>query len=113
MRRRGVAYIQEVVCAPLAVGWQGVTAYGLSHLLSPEHAADTKHHLWHHRQTLGLHCLHNNSTNCETYELKQNLASSAALHCLTLTSHRLKPNKPEQEAWPHVTCHVTDVPGHA
>ncbi len=45
MRWRGVAYIQEVVCALFAVGWQRTTADGLSHLLSPEHAADAKHHL--------------------------------------------------------------------
>ena len=45
-------YIQQVVCALLAIGLQGVAANGLGHLLCPEHAADTQHHLAHHSNSI-------------------------------------------------------------
>ena len=45
------AYIQQVICALLAVGLQGVAPDGLCHLLGPEHAANTQHHLVQHQNT--------------------------------------------------------------
>ena len=49
-------YVQQVVCALLAVGLQGVAPDGLCHLLCPEHAANTQHHLVQHQKSETKHC---------------------------------------------------------
>ena len=100
-----MAYIQQVVCALLAVGWQGVTADGLSHLLSPEHAANTKHHLWQHTRCEAS--IHNKVANYESCKLKQKCFCHTAMFNIVQRLTILI--KPEQVAC--LTANVTTYKG--